>query len=117
MLSNLALLVALAQAPAPTLVLRNARVFDPDAQTLHAPADLWIAGERVLGERPLGTPTPAGVEVRDVAGATLLPGLFDLHVHVAVAGSGMDAFVRLEREDNLRSQLYCGVTHVVDLHD
>ncbi|MCC6407533.1 MAG: CIA30 family protein, partial [Planctomycetes bacterium] len=41
----------------------------------------------------------------------------DLHVHVAVAGSGMDAFVRLEREDNLRSQLYCGVTHVVDLHD
>lgn len=120
----LALLLAFAfQSDAPTLVLRNGRVFDPESQTLRAPADLWIAGERVLGERALGTPVPphaAGsppVEVRDVGGAVLLPGLFDLHTHVAVAGTGMDAFVALEREEHLRSQLACGVTHVVDLHD
>lgn len=110
-------LALLAQSPAPTLVLRNGRVFDPETLTLRPAADLWIRGQRVLGERPPGTPVPEGVEVRDVAGAALLPGLFDLHAHVAAAGTGMDAFVELGREENLRSQLACGVTHVLDLHD
>ncbi|MCK6445995.1 MAG: CIA30 family protein [Planctomycetes bacterium] len=114
------LLTIALQVEMPTLVLRNGRVFDPVALELRAPADLWIGGERVIGERPLGAALPsdaAHVEVRDVGGATLLPGLFDLHVHVAVAGTGMDAFVALEREEHLRSQLACGITHVVDLHD
>ncbi len=99
-----------------TLVVRDGRVFDSKTQTLHERADLWIAGERIVGEKPLGDAAPDGAKIVEAHGATLLPGLFDLHTHVSVSGSGMERMVVVPALDELRSQLYCGVTNVVDLH-
>jgi len=101
----------------PTLVVRGGRVFDPASMSLHPPADLWIAGERVLGEKPTGTLVPAGVATLDAAGCTVLPGLFDLHVHLAVTGASMSAWIPVPMEDQLRAHLQCGVTSVADLHN
>jgi imidazolonepropionase-like amidohydrolase len=91
-------------------------VFDPEKLELRPAADLWIAGERVLGEKALGTERPEGVPSIDAAGCTLVPGLFDLHVHIIVPGGGMEAAMLLPPETNLRSHLYCGVLNAVDLH-
>ena len=101
----------------PTLVVRGGRVFDPASMSLHPPADLWIAGERVLGEQPAGTPAPTGVATLDASGCTVLPGLFDLHVHLAVTGASMNDFIPVPMEDELRAHLQCGVTSVADLHN
>ena len=101
-------------ADEPTLVLRGGRVFDASEQRAGDPVQLWIGGERVLAIEPLEAAIPAGVEVIDAGGCTLLPGLFDLHAHTAVAGGG--GVLMLGPTVNLRTQIYFGVTHVVDLH-
>jgi imidazolonepropionase-like amidohydrolase len=62
-----------------------------------------------------------GDEQVDVSGLTLLPGLFDCHVHVTM--SGIDLLRRLQRPfsyqffqaaSNLRATLDCGITTVRD---
>lgn len=100
----------------PTLVLRGGHLFDATTQTRRPLAQLWIAGDRILGERPGDHAIPDGVEVRDTTGKTVLPGLFDLHVHIGVGGGSFTSMVPITPADNLRSHLHCGVTHVVDLH-
>jgi len=105
---------AAAAGDAPTLILRGGRVFDASEQRAGAPVQVWIGGERILAIEPAETAIPEGVDVVDTRGCTLLPGLFDLHVHTAVAGSG--GILLLDPTENLRTQLFFGVTHVVDLH-
>jgi len=100
----------------PTRVLRGGRVLDVAAGELGAPGQLWIDGDRVLAHKPLEAEIPEGTEILDVEGCTLLPGLFDLHVHSAVAGGSMTAFLMLDPAEQLQTQLFFGVTHAVDLH-
>lgn len=52
----------------------------------------------------------------DCTGRTVLPGLFDLHVHVGSPGGAYHLAGVLQPDEQLRSALYCGVTTVVDLH-
>src|SRR5215470_2507371 len=110
------ILLAIAPADAPTLIFRGGQIFDPGSMQTRPLGQLWIQGDRVLGEHPAETAVPSGVTLVDASGCTLLPGLFDLHVHVSVPGSGLGAMVDVTPEDNLRSHLACGVTSVVDLH-
>jgi imidazolonepropionase-like amidohydrolase len=108
-------LVAHAEDP-PTLVVRGGHLFDAETATRRPLGQLWVAGERVLGEKPADAAIPKGVAVLDAEGATVLPGLFDLHAHVAAPGGAMGQFLMLPPAHNLASHLYCGVTNVVDLH-
>ncbi|GAA2846093.1 imidazolonepropionase [Actinoplanes cyaneus] len=61
-----------------TTAILNARIFDghdvPDSTTVIIDGPTITA----VGARP-----PAGAEIVDAAGATLLPGLFDAHVHTS----------------------------------
>ncbi len=106
---------ALASDP-PDLVVRGGRLFDVDVGTAREYGQLWIRAGRIIGEEPAETEVPAAARVVDADGGTLLPGLFDLHTHVAVPGSSMTAMILLDPATNLASHLYCGVTNVVDLH-
>src|SRR5262249_46542605 len=105
-----------AQSAAPTLVLRGGKLFDSQSATVHDNGQLWIAGDRILGEKPADAAVPAGAKVVDVGDATLLPGLFDLHAHVAVPGASQGPELMLDAAENLSTDLAFGVTHVVDLH-
>jgi imidazolonepropionase-like amidohydrolase len=99
-------------------------------------ADRIFDGEQVLADRVvlvedskiIGTTreTPTDWPIRDVPGATLLPGLIDAHVHLT-ADAGPRALERLREateetvfatiEQSLRIQLAAGITTVRDLGD
>ena len=73
-------LLARAQAPALTL-LRPAAVFD--GQDLHPGWAVLVEGDRIKAVGPAAQlPVPAGAQVRELPGLTLLPGLIEGHSHL-----------------------------------
>jgi len=99
------------------LLITNARLIDGTGAAPRAPCAIRIHAGRIAEierELPAGDESPL-----DVAGATVLPGLIDPHVHLqAVPG----ATFRGDKEDqlwqarlhHLRAYLACGVTTVLD---
>jgi imidazolonepropionase-like amidohydrolase len=107
------------------LAIRAQRAFDGE-QAIAGGALVLTDGGRIVGIEPGSAPLPDGWPVVEVPGATLLPGLIDMHVHLC--GDGHDG--ALERlpdhsdadlddviEQALRRQLAAGVTTVRDLGD
>lgn len=66
------------------LTIRGGHIVDPGTGFC-GPADLFLAGGRVIGLAPPGEQDPVG-EVLDVAGRLVCPGLIDLHVHLREPG-------------------------------
>jgi len=81
---------------------------------------------RIAGVEPGTAPAPAGCQVLEMPGSTVLPGLVDAHVHLCGDGTdgtldrigepGQDAMVAVI-EASLRRHLAAGVTAVRDLGD
>src|SRR5262245_66546063 len=101
------ILLAIAPADAPTLIFRGGQIFDPGSMQTRPLGQLWVQGDHILGEHPAETALPSGVTVVDASGCTLLPGLFDLHVHVSVPGSGLGAMVTVTPVATVRSLHTC----------
>jgi imidazolonepropionase-like amidohydrolase len=89
-------------------------------------AVVLVDGERIAAVLPVGAELPAGCDVVRYEGATLLPGLIDVHVHLC-CDSGPGALDRIPDfsddemvaviEKSLADQLAAGVTTVRDLGD
>jgi len=73
------------QAPAPVTVIRAARMIAGNAATVTAPAVVVIRGDRIASAGSTSQ-IPDGARVIDLGGATLLPGLIDLHTHLTSTG-------------------------------
>ncbi len=76
-------------APAPAgkapeyVLLRPAGVFTADGEEVHEGWAVLIEGDRITAVGPAGDiERPKGTRVVELPGATLLPGLMDLHSHV-----------------------------------
>jgi imidazolonepropionase-like amidohydrolase len=84
---------------APAVIIRGVRLFD--GSRLVPRTDVVFEGGRItaVGSK---AKAPAGAEVIDGAGKTLLPGLIDAHVHVIAA-------------EALRQSVVFGVTAVIDM--
>jgi imidazolonepropionase-like amidohydrolase len=102
--------------PISRTVLTGADVFDGVSDSVSR-ADVAIQGERIVS---IGSDLD-GDDVVDVSGMTLIPGLFDCHVHVSV--SSVDVVQMLNQPFslqfflamvNLRRTLDCGITMVRD---
>src|ERR687884_1744963 len=97
-------------------VFTGGQVFDGTGSPA-APADVAVQDGRVVEVGPgLG-----GDEVVDCTGATVLPGLFDCHVHVMLSGVDVLRLLQTpfsygfyEAVHNLRRTLAQGITHVRD---
>jgi len=76
-----ALLALAGTGPASPIVLKAARLIDGRGGAPVEPAMVRIEGDRIT-EVGTSLPVPAGARVIDLGGATLLPGLIDLHTHL-----------------------------------
>lgn len=95
----------------PAILLRDADLFDPAPR---GRCDVLVGGGRVLAidARIDGLPAALGVDVIECAGARLVPGLVDAHVHVT--GGGGEAGYSSRVPPLVLSQLsLSGVTSVV----
>jgi imidazolonepropionase-like amidohydrolase len=108
-------LVALPAEVPPAVLIEGAAVLDVGEGIVSAPRDVLVRGDRIAAIADPGTiPAPQGAVRIDGKGATLLPGLIDMHGHVG-SGSAPSWMNRMPDPDaNLRAYLYCGVTTVLD---
>src|SRR6185503_4769355 len=74
-----------AQAPVPPTVVRAARLIDGRGGAPISPATVLLRGDRIEAVGASVT-IPASARVVDLGGATLLPGLIDLHTHLTSTG-------------------------------
>lgn len=92
----------LTHRPTEPIAIRNARLFDPKTLAVRAGMTVVVDGNRIVAVGPDGqVELPEGTQQMDALGRTLLPGLFDMHVHI-------------DKLDGLL-QLAAGVTTVRDL--
>jgi imidazolonepropionase-like amidohydrolase len=70
-----------ATGPAAAVVLHAARLIDVASGRVIAPGEVLVRGERIA-EAGSSVMHPAGAEIIDLGGRTLLPGLIDAHVHL-----------------------------------
>jgi imidazolonepropionase-like amidohydrolase len=76
----------LARRPAGGLAITHARVFDAEAKAWLADHTVVVKGSRIEAVGPSATVTPPpGAEILDAKGRALLPGLWDMHVHMTPA--------------------------------
>lgn len=68
--------------PAAGLAITHARVFDSERRAIVPDATVIVAGDRIVAVGDAATAIPAGAQVIDARGRTLLPGFWDMHVHV-----------------------------------
>ncbi len=72
-----------AHAPKGPLALVHARVFDAEGKRALTDQTILIEGGRIVQVGPSAqVVAPGNAEVMDLAGKTVLPGLWDMHVHI-----------------------------------
>jgi imidazolonepropionase-like amidohydrolase len=101
-------------APALATLIQDVAVLDVDSGKRSEHQDVLVNGGRVVDVKPTGPGAPAGAEVVDGRGATLLPGLVDMHVHSGEAQGAPWKFKLPDRPHNYECLLYAGVTTIFD---
>ena len=80
----------LARRPTGPLVFRNALVFDSENARMMPHTTVVISGNRIQSVSPDATARiPANADVIDATGKSLLPGLWDMHVHLSPGTDGL----------------------------
>ena len=102
-----------------TTVFANARIVDVLGGTAIENGSV-IVEDGIIKEVGAGLAVPEGAKVVDLAGKTMIPGLFNCHVHMCSdAGNGVresacDAAITIRALKNLKTLLASGVTYVRD---
>jgi imidazolonepropionase-like amidohydrolase len=68
--------------PAAGLAITHARLFDSERRSVVPDATVVVIGDKITAVGDARTPIPAGARVIDAHGQTLIPGLWDMHVHL-----------------------------------
>ncbi|MEM7410416.1 MAG: amidohydrolase family protein [Myxococcota bacterium] len=103
--------------PVNELLIRDVDVLEVERGVVETSLDVVVRRGRIAAIEKGGTIPSDGLLVIDGSGATLLPGLIDMHGHVSLSRS---PFWELEGADplaNMQSYLYAGVTTVFDPAD
>ena len=73
----------------PTVVLTGVKVIDGTGAGARSNQTVVIEGNRITAAGPAGTvDVPAGADVRDLSGHTVIPGMIGLHNHMFFMGAG-----------------------------
>ena len=76
---------ALAQTAPKRVAIRAGRLIDGKGGAPITNALILVEGDKITSVTPGGAP-PAGAEVIDLSGSTVLPGLIDTHTHILLQG-------------------------------
>lgn len=115
---------AAAQAAARVTLFSNVRIFDGKSDTLSAPSNVLVRGNKIekISTDPIPTDRRGDTVLIDGGGKTLMPGLIDAHVHTMMesiplmAGLTSDiSYVTLVAARAAEKQLLRGFTTVRDL--
>jgi imidazolonepropionase-like amidohydrolase len=80
----------LAHRPAGPLVIRHASLFDAESALVRPKTTVVVTGNRITAIGPDDrVRLPDHAQVIDATGKTLLPGLWDMHVHVSPGDDGL----------------------------
>jgi len=106
-------------ADAPPIAIRAAKLLDVRRGVFVANPVVVVKGDRI---QSVGKDVPPGAETIDLGAATLVPGLFDMHTHLAVGGTvkmrGVSAMTAtpadttIQATINARETLLAGFTSV-----
>src|SRR5262252_7643498 len=103
---------ALSASPASNLVLVHVTVIDVAGRVPHADQTVVIAGGRIVSCAPsAAAKAPKDAQIIDAHGKFLIPGLWDMHVHVA----GLNADPSWSKQVILPVLLANGITGVRDM--
>lgn len=73
----------LVKVPVGPVAFTHVKLFDADSLTFRPDQTVVVSAGKIVAVGPAGsTPLPAGAQVIDGLGKTLLPGLWDCHMHV-----------------------------------
>jgi imidazolonepropionase-like amidohydrolase len=108
-------LVLLPPTKPSTLLIKNVSVMYVDTGAVVANRDVFVQGDRIAGVMASGMAAdpPDALKI-DGTGATLLPGLIDMHGHVGNTSAPSWLGEMPDAERNLQAYLYSGVTTVLD---
>ena len=85
-----ALAKSLVKVPAAAVAFAHVRVFDADAKSFREDRTVIVDKGLIVSETASGeAKIPAGAQIIDGKGKTLLPGLWDCHMHVANDSTGL----------------------------
>jgi imidazolonepropionase-like amidohydrolase len=70
------------RAPAAGIAIRHARLYDAERRAVVPDATVVVVGDRITAVGDAATPVPPDARVIDAHGRTLIPGLWDMHVHL-----------------------------------
>ncbi len=114
-LALLAVMLSAAFFPAyaADILIKDARIVDPAAETI-TPGFIVITGERIAGVLDKA-PLDFDGEVLDAAGAYVIPGLYDLHLHFGFNRSARSRPARLTDKRNANLMLFAGIAGFLDL--
>jgi imidazolonepropionase-like amidohydrolase len=80
----------LSHKPGGALAIRGARLFVAESATMQPGMTVLMTGDRISAVGKDGSvKIPAGATVIDAAGKSLIPGLWDMHVHVQPGDDGL----------------------------
>lgn len=99
----------------PAILIEDTSVLDVDSGTVTPHRDVLIVDGFVTEITPPGRAVkPPDVHTISGRGATLLPGLIDMHAHLGSNSAPPWAGGAPDAQANMRAYLYCGVTTVLD---
>ena len=77
-------------APPTAVLIENVRIFDGQSARLSAPSNVLVVGNVIqsISTQPIAAPAGAQVTRIQGGGRTLMPGLIDNHVHIALSTTG-----------------------------
>jgi imidazolonepropionase-like amidohydrolase len=109
--------VARPQNPPAAVLVRDVAVLDVESGVRVAGRDVLLRDGRIAAIEPTGRVAASEAAVVEGAGATLLPGLIDMHAHLNSGNRPAWEFGFPDPEANLRNNLYAGVTSLLDPGD